>query len=77
MTKTEFLRRLEESLEIDEGSLNGPRSLGELEYWDSMAALTFMALADEHLQVTVGGDQIVGCKTVADLLGLLGDKLTG
>jgi hypothetical protein len=36
-----------------------------------------MGLADEKLHVTVSGDQIVKCKTVDDLLGLLGGGLTG
>jgi hypothetical protein len=42
-----------------------------------MSALTFMALADEKLQVTLSGDQVVQCRTVDELLALLGDRLAG
>jgi acyl carrier protein len=77
MTKDEFLRALEETLELNAGTLERTKKLEDLEDWDSMSALTYMALADEKLQVNVSGDQIVRCKTVDDLLGLLGDKLTG
>ncbi len=77
MTKADFLRALEDSLEIDEGTLDGAQVLEDLECWDSMSALIYMALADEQLHVAVTGDQIVSCKTVNDLLGIVGDKLTG
>lgn len=75
MTKSEFLRKLEQSLEIDEGSLDGARKLEDLEFWDSMSALIYMALADEELQVEVSGDQIMRCKTVDDLVALVAGKL--
>jgi hypothetical protein len=38
--------------------------------------LTFMAVADQELQVSISGGQLGSCKTVPDLLGLLGDKVT-
>jgi acyl carrier protein len=77
MTRAEFLRALETSLEIDQGKLAGNQRLEDLEFWDSMSALIYMGLADEKLHVTVSGDQIVKCKTVDDLLGLLAGGLTG
>jgi acyl carrier protein len=77
MTKEQFVRELEESLEIDAGTLARTRTLDDPAYWDSMSALTFMALADEKLHVALSGDQVVKCKTVDELLALLGDKLSG
>ena len=77
MTKGEFIEALGESLEIDRGTLDGAQALDDLECWDSMSALIYMALADEKLGVIVSGDQIVSCKTVNDLVGLVGDKLNG
>jgi len=76
MTTYDFLRALEITLEIDPGSIAGNESLDDVGWWDSMAALTFMAVADEQLQVTISGEQLAKCKSVPDLLGLLGDKLT-
>jgi acyl carrier protein len=75
MTRNEFLRALELQLEVPQGSLQGPEVLGDLKGWDSMAAVLFIALADERLQVSVGADRIARCKTIDDLLGLLGDSI--
>ena len=75
MTREQFMRELETSLEIPVGTLMRAKTLEDPTYWDSMSALTFMALADEKLQLTLTGDQIVKCKTVDDLLALVGDRL--
>lgn len=76
MTASEFLRTLEQALEIDPGKIAGHESLNEIEWWDSMAALTFMAVADQELHVEVSGAQLQQCKTVTDLLALFGDRIT-
>jgi acyl carrier protein len=75
MTRGEFLRMLEGELELPEGSLNENQTLAEVDGWDSMAAVLFIALADEKVGVTVSGNQIAGSKTFNELLSLLGDKL--
>jgi len=76
MTTSDFLRALENTLEIEPGSIAGNESLDDVGWWDSMAALAFMAVADEKLQVTISGGDLAKCRSVPDLLGLLGDKLT-
>ncbi len=76
MKDTDFLRALETALEIDAHSIAGDEPLDGVGWWDSMAALVFMSLADQELHVTVSGTQLQQCKTVPDLLQLLGDKLT-
>ena len=75
MTRDQFVRELESSLEIPVGTLMHAKTLEDPAYWDSMSALTFMALADEKLQLTLTGDQVVKCKTIDDLLALVGEKL--
>lgn len=57
------------------GHLNETQSLAKIEGWDSLAAVVFMAVADEQLGVLVSGDQVATASTVNDLLLLLGDKL--
>ena len=47
MTKREFVRELEDQLEMPEGSLKENQALAELAGWDSLAAVLFMALADK------------------------------
>ncbi len=76
MTRSDFLRALEGQLEIPQGTLNEGLALGDVEAWDSLAAVLFIALADEKAGVVVSGDQIAKAKTVRDLLSLLGGSLT-
>jgi len=76
MTKSEFLRQLEGQMEIPEGTLNEHQALSDIEEWDSLAALLFIALADEKLGMTVAGNDIANSKKMSDLLALLGDRLT-
>ena len=75
MKSEQFLTDLENALEVQSGSIKLTDSINELGCWDSMAVLSFMALADEKLQVSVSAGDIPNCKTVKDLLGLLGDKI--
>jgi acyl carrier protein len=76
MSKSEFLRALERQMEIAEGALKEDRLLSQTEGWDSMAAVLFIALADEKLGAAVSGNQIAQASTVRDLLALTGDRLT-
>jgi acyl carrier protein len=56
--------------------VNEGQALSEVDGWDSMAAIVFIALADEKIGVAVSGNQIGKSKTVSELLSLLGDTLT-
>lgn len=77
MNKKEILMMLDELIETDPGTLTGDEVLKELEGWDSLAAIEFLALVDEHLGIAVSPKQIATSKTVNDVLALLGDHLTG
>jgi acyl carrier protein len=63
-------------MEIPEGSLNASQALTEVDGWDSLAAVLFIALADEKVGVIISGDQVAKARTLDDLLSLLGDRLT-
>lgn len=76
MTKSDFLRSIENTLELEPHSIAGHELLSDLSWWDSMAVLVFIGLADEKLQVTLSGQDLATCKNVQDLLALLGDKLS-
>lgn len=76
MKKSDFLRAFEEALELDAGTINGTESFAEVEWWDSMASLVFISVADEKLNVMVTGAQLQQCRGVPDLLALLGDKIS-
>lgn len=80
MDRQNGLQLIEEMLEMPSGQLKGSEQLEDLKQWDSLAVVSFMALADEHYGVTVRPQQILACKSVADLLNLAvpqGAELSG
>lgn len=72
MNSADFLRELDEMLELDPGALTGAEKLADLEGWDSLAVISFIALVDEKLGVVVEGEKLARAKTVADLLDIAG-----
>ena len=70
MTRKEFLASMDTMLELPEGTLTGSERLEDLEEWNSMAMISFMALADEHNQVKLSPRQLAACSTVSELLQL-------
>ena len=71
MTRQQFLERFAEVLER-KTPLTGAETLIGLEGWGSLAALSFIALADEECGVKVSPKDMLACKTVNDLVGLVG-----
>ncbi len=75
MTTQEFYRSLEEVLEADDGTITGIESLADLDGWDSLAILGFLAMADSKLGLTIPAQAIAGCASVQDLKKLLGNQI--
>lgn len=75
MEQNEFLLLLDELLEFEPGTLQGSEILDGLADWNSLAVISFMALADEHFGISLQPRQIAGCSTIADLISLLGDRI--
>ena len=72
MTKREMLGLLDELLELEPGTLTGNEELGGLENWDSLAVMGFIQLADERCGRRLTGQAITSCRSVNDLVALLG-----
>ncbi len=70
MTPVEFYGLLDEMLELDPGTLDGSERLEDLENWDSLAVISFIALADEHFGVLIEGARLLSAERTADLYGL-------
>ena len=70
MTREEFLAELDELVELEPGTLQGPEKLDGLDQWTSMAVVGFIALADTYNGTKVGPSQLAKCVTVDDLLKL-------
>jgi acyl carrier protein len=77
MTKKDYFLLLDELLENDPGTIRGDEVLTDIPKWDSLAIIGFIALLDQHFVVSVPAVKIINCRTVDDLAGLVGDKLTG
>jgi acyl carrier protein len=72
MSKAEFLAKVDEILELAAGTLQGPEKLEDLDNWDSVAMVSFIALADERNGARLNVKQLAACQTVNDLLALAG-----
>lgn len=75
MRREDFLREMDELLELDPGTLKGNEALADLDGWDSLAVISFIALTDEKLDTVIDGESLAKAATVQDLLNLLGDRL--
>ncbi len=76
MERSEFLLLLDELLELEPGTLRGPEALDSLEGWNSLAVIGLMALIDERFGISLQARQIAACSTIADLLGLAGNRIS-
>lgn len=72
MEMAAFLRNLEDLIEADPGSLTPASVLADLEGWDSMAIMGFIAFCDEELGAAPAPRDIKACSTVADLTTVVG-----
>ena len=75
MDKASFICKIEAILELPPGSLKEETSLADLPAWDSLAVLGFINLVDEDLGRVVDAKSIAGCRTIGDLLAMVGDAL--
>jgi len=71
MTEKEKIELLEEMLELDEGTLSPETVLADLDEWDSIAAISFIALVDDEFDKSVKGADIRSFVTVADALAVM------
>lgn len=71
VSKAQLLDHLTEILEVPAGSLTGSEKLVDLQEWNSIAMMSFIAFADEHFNKILSPRQFAGCETVNDLAKLL------
>ena len=71
MDMKEFCQRIESVLEMDAGTIKPDTRLDSLDAWDSVAVISFIAMADQDYQVTVPPKSISECQTVSDLAGAI------
>lgn len=71
MNKNEFYGKLCELLELAPGAVRGDIPLERLDGWDSVAVITFIALADSEYSVALPPKGIAECRSVDDLADLI------
>ena len=72
ITKTDFLKILyEEVLSECEIELTFETNFKELECWDSITALTLIALFDSEFEFKLTGDALRNCNIIHDLFELV------
>ena len=71
MTEQEKIALIEETLEMDEGSLTPDTILEEVDEYTSMAKLSLIVMMDDEFDVKLTGEMIKGFKTVADIMALM------
>lgn len=62
-----FIPQFADAIEVDPASINAETEFKALENWDSLCALSIIAMVDDAYQVTLGGEDLESAKTVADL----------
>lgn len=71
MTNGEKIKTIEEILDLEEGTLKEETILKDLEDWDSVAIISFIAMMDDEFDKIVKGSVVREQKTVADLMALM------
>jgi acyl carrier protein len=71
MNDQEFIASIEELLEIDPGSISLATQLDSLQEWDSLAVVSFLAMADSKYGVRVTPTELHESNSIADLMKLV------
>jgi acyl carrier protein len=69
-----FIADMAEAIEMDQASLSVETEYKELGNWDSLAALSMIAMIDDSYNVSIGGDDLEKTNTVKDLWELVGKR---
>jgi acyl carrier protein len=73
MTGEDGLRFIEGMLDLAPLTLTGEDRLRDLDAWDSLSTMLFIATVDKRFGLALSGNLVTRCATVDDLCGLLGE----
>ncbi|WP_102411430.1 phosphopantetheine-binding protein [Beduinella massiliensis] len=71
MTEQEKLALLEETLEVEEGTLTAETVLADVEEYDSLTKLSLIVMMDDEFGVVLNSEKIKTFVTVGDILALM------
>ena len=70
-----YVTDMAEALEMETTQLTAETEYKELPNWDSLAALSVIAMTDENYNVSIGGDDIEKSRTVQELWNLVAQRM--
>jgi acyl carrier protein len=71
----EFVRNFEGAVEgVAPNSLTPDADFHDLEQWDSLAALSVLAMIDGEYETEISGNELRRCKTLGDLYTIIQSK---
>ena len=71
MTTAEKLEKIEEIMDLEPNTLKETDVLSDYDEWDSVAALSLIALMDEEFGKAIKGSDIKEFKIVADIIAIM------
>jgi acyl carrier protein len=72
----DFIRNFENAVEaIEQNSLMAETAFTQLPEWDSLAALSILAMVDADYDVEISGRELRGCKTLQELFEIVRSKI--
>ena len=71
MSEKEKLALLEETFDVDEGSLEPEMLLDDIEEYDSMTKLSLIVMIEEEFGKKLSGAEIKEFKTIQDILSIM------
>ena len=71
MTEQEKIALLEETFDVEEGTLSAEMDLDSIEEYDSMTKLSLIVMIEEEFGKKLSGAEIKGFKTVKDILNIM------
>jgi acyl carrier protein len=74
MTIDAFIGNFAEALETNAAELSAGTVFKDLANWDSLAALSVIAMIDEHYGVSVGGADLEQSRSLQDLWDLVAQR---
>ena len=74
MDTSTFYSHIAEIADTDVSNVNPTAELASLG-WSSLSVISFIAFADDSFGVILDARKLATCKTVGDLMELLGDKV--
>jgi len=71
MTKEEKIKLIEETLDVDNGTLTESAILSELPQYDSMSKLAIIVMFDDEFSKKLTGERLKEFVTVGDILDFM------